>query len=625
MGEPQNPSTAMAATVMDELARNDVRDIVVCPGSRSTALAIAAVRHDDVTVHVRHDERGAGFLALGMARASGRPAVVVTTSGTAVSNLAPAVAEADASGIPLVVMSADRPVELHDVGANQTLVQADLFTGQVRWQVDLPAASGVVGESDLWRSSVCRAIAAATGVGSGQSAQAGTGGSPGPVHCNLSFREPTIPALDDGRSTVAPYPHPVAGRRTGEPWTVHRAGAIDLDAVVADLLDAWGDDRVLVVAGDTARPMVGLDDLPWPVVAEPTAGPVAATGIVHGGLVVGSAGWRGHHRPEVVLRLGHPTLSRGVLTHLADVATVQVTASGLVDPARRVATAVTAEPARFVAALLRVLGHDQTVAAAGAAGAGAGSGADSDVGPDSGVGPGSDPGDHRASRRARAASEWLAAWQAAGARAADVVADHLDVAAAPEPAVARRVAAATAGRPLVVASSLPIRDVADFAGADAGARVFANRGLAGIDGFVSTAVGVATISGPTVALAGDLSFLHDHNGLLVPDPDAVDLDLVVVDNDGGGLFHHVPAVQVPEFEQVFATPHGRDLVAIARAAGAEAVEVGVDEVGEVLARPAGGLRVVVVRTDRHAGAAARTAMFRAVDHELAILAAPTSH
>lgn len=199
--------------------------------------------------------------------------------------------------------------------------------------------------------------------------------------------------------------------------------------------------------------------------------------------------------------------------------------------------------------------------------------------------------------------DFTEAWDDASRVATTVVAQHLDGPDAPEPAVARRVAASAGDRTLVVASSLPIRDMANHARAVTG-RVIANRGLAGIDGFTSTAVGVALASGPTVALAGDLSFLHDHNGLLV-DPGAVDLTLVVVDNDGGGIFHHVPAEGSEHFERLFGTPHGRDLVAVARAAGVPATEVDVDGVAAEVATPPDGFRVVVVRTDRVRGAAAR--------------------
>ncbi len=577
MAEERNPSTAMATAIVDELARNGVTDVVVCPGSRSTALAIAAVRQTGVTVHVRHDERSAGFLAIGLARGSGRPAVVVTTSGTAVANLVPAVAEADAAGVPLLVLSADRPSELQDVGANQTLRQARLFDGLVRWAVDLPAATSLSSQPALWRSTACRAVAAAMGVGGGHVGQVGTGGGAGPVHCNLAFREPTIPGLDDGRTSTSPFAPSIDGRDDGNPWTTHLGAPVDVAGIVDDLVAMLAGARVLVVAGDTPEPMVGLDDLPWPVVAEPTAGVSAGVGLAHGSLLLADEAWRTRHRPDVVLRLGHPTLSRAALSALADVPTVQVTASGIVDPARQATTAITAPPNVVVAGLVGVL----------------------EPTPD---------------------DEWMTTWRRGSEIAARVVANDLDGESTPEPGVARRVAAGAGDRPLVVSSSLPIRDVADYAGADdAGAadavqgRVHANRGLAGIDGFVSTAIGVALACGPTVALAGDLSFLHDHNGLLVEDPSAVDLDLVVVDNDGGGLFHQVPAVRVPEFERVFATPHGRDLVAIAQAAGVQAERVEVDELADVLARPPGGIRVTVVATDRSDGAAAR----RAIRHHLA--------
>lgn len=610
MAESLNPSTAMATTIIDELVRNGVTDVVVCPGSRSTALAIAAVRRDGLTVHVRLDERSAGFLALGLARGSGRPAAVVTTSGTAVANLVPAVAEADMAGVPLMVLSADRPIELHGVGANQTLSQARLFDGLVRWSVDLPAPSGAVGEPRMWRSTVARAVAVAQGTGAGQLGQTGVGGSGGPVHCNLAFREPTVPGLDDGRSVTQAYPHAIDGRPDGLPWTTHvaAAGAPGLRGIVGDLLEMCECARVLVVAGDSYVPMQGLDRLPWPVIAEPTAGTHAEVGLPHGSLLVASSVWRDAHRPDVVVRLGHPTLSRAALVELADIPTIQITASGAVDPARSATTAIIASPAAVVAGLLDAV-HESGSQQIRPQGAGVDGTGAAGVGSDGSCGQ---SGRGRSGRGVGVAEGWMEEWRRGSDVAAGVVARHLDGDDAPEPAVARRVVAASGRRPLVVASSLPIRDVADFAGfagaGGTGGRVHANRGLAGIDGFISTAVGVALASGPTVALAGDLSFLHDHNGLLVEDPSAVDLDVVVVDNDGGGLFHHVPAVQVPEFERVFATPHGRDLEAVARAAGADASTAGVDDVAGLVARSPGGLRVVVVPTDRQRGAHVRRAI-----------------
>lgn len=562
-----NPSTAMATVVVDELVRGGVGHVVLAPGSRSTAVAVAVAARDDLTLHVRHDERSAAFVALGLGRTSGRPAVVVTTSGTAVANLGPAVAEAHTAGVPLVLLTANRPAERHHVGANQTFGQASLFTTLVRWHAVLPAAADTPGEPRTWRAEVSRAVAAARGIGGGLPPDAG--GPAGPVHLDVAFREPTVPGLDDGRSRTLPYRQVMDGRPEGVPWT--RLGpdepAKPHPATVDAVRRAVAGRRVLVVAGDVGLPIPDLQvlrDRGFPVLAEPTAGPGLGVGTPHASLVL-AAGPDFAPRPEVVLRLGRPTLSRAALVGLAEVPTVQVTAAGVVDPERTVADAVVTDPAALVAALL-----------------------DDDL-----DGPPDD---------------FARAWVDASGRAAVVVADHLDGEDAPEPAVARRVAAAVGDRALVVASSLPIRDLTDHAGSASTGRVIANRGLAGIDGFTSTAVGVALAAGPTVALAGDLSFLHDHNGLLVEDVAAVPLTMVVVDNDGGGIFHQVPAGRLADFERLFATPHGRDLAAMAVAAGVPATTVSVDEVAAEVARTSDGLRVVVVRTDRARGAAARRAI-----------------
>lgn len=565
-----NPSTAMATVVVDELVRGGVQHVVLAPGSRSTALAVAVAARSDLTLHVRHDERSAAFVALGLGRASGRPAAVVTTSGTAVANLGPAVAEAHTAGVPLVVLTADRPAERQHVGANQTFAQAGLFTTLVRWHVVL-AAADTPDEPRTWRAEVARAVAAARGIGGALPPDAG--GPAGPVHLDVAFREPTIPGLDDGRTRTLPYQQVLDGRLDGAPWT--RLAPVDPvgpgPATIDAVLRAVAGRRVLVVAGDVVLPLADLPalrDRGFPVLAEPTAGPGLGAGTAHASLVL-AAGSGLAPRPDVVLRLGRPTLSRPALTGLADVPTVQVTAAGVVDPARSVADAIVTDPAGLVAALVA---------------------ADLDGPPD----------------------DFTRAWADASARAADVVAAHLDVDDAPEPAVARRVAAAVGDRHLVVASSLPIRDLADHAGTATTGPVVANRGLAGIDGFTSTAVGVALAAGPTVGLAGDLSFLHDHNGLLVGDPGAVPLTLVVVDNDGGGIFHQVPAGRLDDFERLFGTPHGRDLAAVAVAAGVPATTVSVDEVGDEVARPSDGLRVVIVRTDRVRGAATRRAIASAL-------------
>jgi 2-succinyl-5-enolpyruvyl-6-hydroxy-3-cyclohexene-1-carboxylate synthase len=197
-----NPSTAQARTIADELARCGVTDVVVCPGSRSGALALAVDAEPRLRCHVHIDERSAGFLALGLGRASGRPAVVVVTSGTAVANLHPAVLEAHHAGVPLIVVAADRPPELRDTGANQTIDQVGLFGGTVRFAVDLGIAEDRRDAVVTWRASVARAVAAARGLG----------GAPGPVHLNVPMREPTVPVAEDGRTAAAGRSRP--GRLT---------------------------------------------------------------------------------------------------------------------------------------------------------------------------------------------------------------------------------------------------------------------------------------------------------------------------------------------------------------------------------------------------------------------------
>lgn len=183
----QNPAHACATVLVDELVRNGVTDAVLSPGSRSTALAFALYDDDRVRLHVQIDERSAGFLAVGIARATGRPAPIVVTSGTAVANLHPAVVEADTGSVPLLLLTADRPPELRHTGANQAIDQVGMFAGAVRWQVDLGVPEDRPSSNALWRSTVARAVAHATGLA----------GPAGPVHINLPFREPTIPRGDD--------------------------------------------------------------------------------------------------------------------------------------------------------------------------------------------------------------------------------------------------------------------------------------------------------------------------------------------------------------------------------------------------------------------------------------------
>ncbi|MGY1729653.1 2-succinyl-5-enolpyruvyl-6-hydroxy-3-cyclohexene-1-carboxylic-acid synthase [Geodermatophilus sp. SYSU D01062] len=558
-----NPSTALARVLVDELVRGGVRDAVVAPGSRSApvALALAAAERAGVLrLHVRIDERTASFLALGLARASGRPVPVLTTSGTATAHLHAAVLEADVSGVPLLALTADRPPELRGTGANQTIEQPGLYGGAVRWAADVgvPEAGREAAQNRYWRSVVSRALLAATGVLSGD---------PGPVQLDLPFRDPLLPEEEPG-----PLAGPWAGRDGGAPWTAGEPAPV----AAAPVPDG---PRTLVVAGDGPDAVgrawaAGAAAAGWPVVAEPSGGAWTDGAVRGGALLLGVPGWLDAHRPERVVVVGRPTLSRPVSALLAD-------------PRVRVETVVAGprwpDAGRSAALVTRAAPP---------------------------VGPPADPG-------------WAAAWRAAADRVGATVDAALDTAPGLTAARLARdvVAALPSGALLVLGSSTPVRDVDRLAVPRGDVAVLANRGVAGIDGTVSTAVGAALAhGGPAVALMGDLTFLHDLQGLLTGEGEPrPDLTVVVPDNDGGGIFAQLepgrPAY-ARDYRRVFGTPHGRDLVAVAASLGWAATAVATPE--ELTAALAcGGPRVVVARTDQRAEADLAVALREAAGRALA--------
>ena len=549
-----NPSTALARVLVDELVRGGVTDAVVAPGSRSAPVALAlaaAERSGRLRLHVRIDERTAAFLALGLAKASGRPVPVLTTSGTAAAHLHAAVLEADASGVPLLALTADRPPELRATGANQTIDQVGLYGGAVRFAADVgvPEQGWEAAQNKYWRSLVARALITATGALSRD---------PGPVHLNLALREPLLPD-DDGTALTGSWD----GRPDGAPWT-----AAPTRPAVAPVAASSGPRRTLVVIGDgpagvAAEASALADRSGWPVLAEPSSGAWGSHGNLRGGaLLLGARGWLAGHRPDRVVVVGRPTLSRPV--------TALVT-----DPSVHVETVVTsprwADAGRSSARVVRDVAELAS--------------------PDGGN------------------PEWSAEWQRAAAAAGTAVDAVLD--AAPDLTAARLardvVAALPSGALLVLGSSTPVRDVDRVAVPRHDLRVLANRGVAGIDGTVSTAIGAALVhSGPAFALMGDLTFLHDLTGLLSGDDERLpDLTVVVLDNDGGGIFAQLEPGEeryAADYRRVFGTPHGRDLVAVAQSLGWAATRISAPaELGPALTL--GGPRVVVVRTDQRAEAA----------------------
>ncbi|MDT8340919.1 MAG: 2-succinyl-5-enolpyruvyl-6-hydroxy-3-cyclohexene-1-carboxylic-acid synthase [Longimicrobiales bacterium] len=591
---PPAPNALWARALVQELERAGVREVCLAPGSRSTPLALELATRPGLTVRVFLDERAAAYFALGVGKATGVPAAVLTTSGTAVANLLPAVVEAHQAEVPLLLLTADRPRRLRDADANQTIRQAGIFAAFVREAWDLPEPRAEEEALRHLRTVAVRAVASAVG------------DPPGPVHLNVPFAKPLEPAIGGDAGVASPDelgPETFRGvaslaavGRGSAPLTRvsprrFRAGAEDVEALAARLAAA---ERPLLVAGVTPRPSeVGAAVLRCaaacgvPVLADPLSGartcpPRGATRAAAYDLYLRSPEVRAGLVPDLVVRVGAAPTSAalaGWLEALASVPQVVVDAGARwKDHQNAASDYLRADPAEVLGALT-----DR-----GGVGAAAGG-----------------------------ATGWRARWAAVDRAALDAA---LRVADPPhEGLLAARVMAGTPAEcALFVSSSMPIRDVDAFGGVrDDGLPVFGNRGASGIDGIVSTAAGVAAgARRRVVALLGDLAFLHDANGLLALREEGVDVTLVVVNNDGGGIFHMLPVRAFePPFTRLFATPHGLDLSHLARMHGIphlvmEDPREGSGVLEEALAAP--GSRLVEVRTEREANR---------IGHEAAVAAA----
>jgi 2-succinyl-5-enolpyruvyl-6-hydroxy-3-cyclohexene-1-carboxylate synthase len=520
-----NVNTLWAEILVDELVAGGVDSVCISPGSRSTPLTVAFAAHPDVRVYSHLDERSSAFFALGRAKRTGEPTPLVCTSGTAAANFHPAVVEANRSGVPLLLLTADRPPELTDSGANQTVDQEKLYGDAVRWYRDMPEPEAQPRNVRMLRTTMARALGASTG------------SDPGPVHLNCRFRKPLEPTVtaEDGPAHVpeewANGDRLAAEGRNG-PFVTTRQGRATLDAgALSALAGAVEDaDRGIIVAGpsDGGLGPAALSALAaatdFPVLADPLSdlryGPHVEGTPVCGGYdaYLGTAATEPWPDPDVVLRFGASPTSKPLRHYLRDADCRQF----VVDPAGGWPEAA------FTASDHLVADPDHTARAVA----------------------------ERLPARAR--GEWLgrfetaerAHWETVDAALGEryweggVLADVTRL--APDPAT------------VFVSNSMPVRDMDRFGRPrEADLTVLGNRGASGIDGITSTALGAGSATDdPLVLVTGDLAYYHDMNGLLALARCGVDATIVLVDNGGGGIFHILPIEDHGTFESQFKTPHG---------------------------------------------------------------------
>ncbi len=570
-------SLTCAWALVDELVRGGVRHACLSPGSRSTPLALALSRHPSIELQVHLDERSSAFVALGLARATRRPVIVACTSGTAAAEFLPAVIEASRSRVPLVLLTADRPPRLRGTGANQTIDQVDLYGSHAEYlEPPVPLASE---DADAWRAA-------------GHDALLGIRRTLQPVQVNCAFDEPLTPSPD------------VALEPSKEPATWPEREELSLSPDDEErLASEISGKRVVVVAGPTwpyDEMSVNLEIfvmLGWPILAEPISGLRRPGALAAGQSLIADETWAAEHRPEVVLQLGATPTTRATQGFVASAERLIVAdrVHPDPDPEHRATWRLRADLPEVTAAIggrevkQRLKSGDSGIAVTWPSNR-----------------PNSDDGIERRLARALepAPVGWNEAWRAADVAARAALDAALDGWEEPfEPRIARDVAASIPdGGTLFVGNSSPIRDLDLAMKPRERVHAFANRGASGIDGLISTAIGLAAARrGPTVALLGDLSVAYDI-GALTWNARWTDLDLtiVVANNGGGQVFSLLPQRVLPEHRELFLTPRELDLEAICAAVGApyHRVETASDLVPTIRSsRNRPGIRVVDVMVD----------------------------
>lgn len=550
---------AHGTALVDGLAVSGVRMAVVCPGSRSTPVAVALANDSRIRVLMHVDERSAAFFALGIAMSTDQPVALLCSSGTAAANFLPAVVEAFLSRVPLIVLTADRPPELRDWGSAQTIDQRAIYGSHVRWFHELAVPGETSATTSYARSSGRRAVGIAMNH------------PRGPVHLNLPFREPLLPESGVGE-VVGSSEGP--GVASGSARTIPDEGQIR--SVVQELS---GVERGLVVCGPMRDPAAALlaarlgDRLGFPVLADVLSGcrdlgPDAPPVIDAYDAFLRDRDFAAALRPDAVIRVGAIPTSKPLLQFLQASAGYHVVIDQFPfqrDPTWQASAVMNGDPSATLDLILAQVGH-------------------------------------------KASTTWVASWQAVNGATRDAIADafqqsdHLT-----EPRIARILSEAVPrNAAIVLGSSMPVRDADTFCQAtSAERRWFANRGANGIDGVVSTALGVALGSGrPSYLLIGDLSFFHDLNGLLAAKLHGIDLTILVVNNDGGGIFSFLPQARQTApgvFEELFGTPIGLDVSSAATLWGAHYdLAANPNQLTHLIQQPANhrGVRIIELRTDR---------------------------
>ncbi|WP_436343591.1 2-succinyl-5-enolpyruvyl-6-hydroxy-3-cyclohexene-1-carboxylic-acid synthase [Natronorubrum sp. FCH18a] len=596
-----NRATLWGRILVDELAKGGLEAVCIAPGSRSTPLTVAFADHPEIRVFSHLDERSASYFALGRARRTGEPTALVCTSGTAAANVHPAVMEADRARVPLLVLTADRPHELRDSGANQTVDQVALYGDAVRWDAELPEPEAEERKVRSLRTTAARALSKTSGA------------DPGPVHLNCPFRKPLEP-LEVSDAVPDSFSETLAGKGREGAFVETSSGDVTLEddqyrPLVRALADA---DRPLIVAGpadptdlselDPAAVVAVAERIGAPILADPLSnlrfGPHVAGNSSSGPVYGGYDGYVADlPSPDVVVRFGASPTSKPLRHALRDSGAHQF----LLDPAGawREATftatdLLAASPGSVFEGLIERLETEPDTGGDGAAPATSG--------------------------------EWLARFETAERRHWDVLGDAIEAdALETDPFEGGVIASVFEHAPdpatVFVSNSMPIRDADRFGRPRAAAlTVLANRGASGIDGIASTALGAGSATDdPLVLVTGDLAFYHDSNGLLAIDRCDVDATIVLLDNDGGGIFHKLPIEEFePPFTDQFKTPHGLEFETLAEFYGLEFERVApaefVDAYRGSLERE--GTQVLSVEFDSEASHRRREALARQVRDEI---------